>query len=135
MAEGLLEVALEARLGAGHDVVVASAGVGAMDGTPATRDAVQVAGAHGADISRHRATRLTPALARRSKLILCMSRSQVGEARAMAPEADVRLLGPDGVADPIGAGRSFYDEIAELIDALVQPIADEVASTRTAKPR
>jgi hypothetical protein len=48
----------------------------------------------------------------------------------MAPEADVRLLGPDGVSDPIGAGRDVYDEIANLIDALIVPLADEIAATR-----
>lgn len=129
MAEGLLDAALAQRLGAGHGVVVASAGVGAVDGTAATREAVAAAKERGADIARHRATRLTPSLARRSRLILCMTPSQVEVARQMAPSSDVRLLGTDGVPDPIGAGLGFYQEVADLIQSLVAPIADSVAAT------
>jgi protein-tyrosine-phosphatase len=135
IAEGLFDVALTRLLGQGHDVVVSSAGVGATDGTPATRHAVSAAKARGADISRHQATRLTPVLARRSKLILCMTPDQVAEAGAMAPEVDVRLLGPEGVFDPIGAGRDTYDEVADLIETLIGPIADEIASARAGEKR
>jgi protein-tyrosine-phosphatase len=130
-----LDAALRASLGDAHDVVVGSAGVGAMAGTPATRHAMSAAKARGADISRHLATRLTPALARRSKLILCMTADQVEEARSMAPGADVRLLGPDGVFDPIGAGRDTYDEVADLIQTLIEPIVDEIAATRVEEKR
>jgi hypothetical protein len=47
----------------------------------------------------------------------------------------VRLVGPDGVFDPIGGGRGTYEEVANLIDSLIAPIADEVAAARAGDER
>lgn len=129
MAEALLEARLKELLGPDHDVVVASAGVGAGDGNPAAGGARAVMAARGADLSRHRSRLLTRGLARRASRIYCMEPEQVAEVRALAPEARVELLG-DGVEDPLGLGLDGYERVGAKIERLVGPIADEIAAAR-----
>jgi protein-tyrosine-phosphatase len=128
IAEALLRRALDERLGPGHDWVVSSAGIGATDGTPASRGTKDVLAARGIDARRHRARLLTPALARRADRIVCMEPGQVEQVRAMVDDPErVTLLG-DGVPDPIGAGPDLYERTARLIEEHVERLADEIAA-------
>jgi len=131
MAEALLDARLKDLLGSGHDVVVASAGVGATDGTAATSAAREAMADRGIDLSRHRARRLTPALARRARLVFCMDDEQAAVAGSMAPDADVHVLA-GGVEDPIGCGRWVYDAVAHKIEVAVEQIAAGIAEARGA---
>lgn len=129
MAEALLDSRLRHLLGDEHDVVVASAGVGATDGTPATREARDAMTARGVDMSRHRAQRLTPSLARRARIAFCMDDDQAAAIRAMAPEADVHVMA-GGVEDPIGCGAWVYEAVAHKIEGAVDQIAAGIAEAR-----
>ena len=128
MAEALLRRALDERLGPGHDWTVTSAGVGATDGTVASRGTKDVMAVRGLDVRRHRARFLTPAMARAADRIVCMEPVQVTAIRAMVSDPDrVSLLG-EGVPDPIGAGPELYESTAALIEREIEFLADEIAN-------
>ena len=102
-------------------MAVASAGTGALPGTPAAALAVSTAAAHGIDIRGHRSTALSAELVRRSDLILGMEPQHVTRAVELVAGAAERAhliteLGADGekggrgVADPIGAGTDSYQD-------------------------
>jgi protein-tyrosine-phosphatase len=117
MGEALLQRALDERLGDGHDWIVTSAGVGATDGTPASRGTKDVLAARGIDFRRHRARYLTPAIARAAQLLVCMEEMQVEQVRRMVDDSDRVVLLGDGVPDPIGAGPELYERTAALIES------------------
>lgn len=126
MAEAVLDARLRDYLGPDHRISVVSAGVGASDGTPATREAREAMASRGIDMSRHRAQRLTPALARRARAIFCMDAQQAATIRAMAPDAYVEVLA-GGVEDPIGCGSWVYEAVAHKIETSVEGIARQIA--------
>jgi protein-tyrosine phosphatase len=70
----LAEASLRERT-AGQDFQISSAGTGAMVGWPADPAAVEVAQAHGLDISAHRARQLTQPLLIASELVLTLDQS------------------------------------------------------------
>ncbi|MGH2725717.1 MAG: hypothetical protein ACRDKS_01950 [Actinomycetota bacterium] len=117
IGEALLARALNERLGDGHDWVVSSAGVGATDGTPASRGTKDVLAARGIDFRRHRARFLTPAIAREARLLVCMEPMQVDQVRRMVDDPEKVVLLGDGVPDPIGAGPELYEKTAALIES------------------
>src|SRR6266545_5717974 len=121
IGEALLQRALDERLGPGHAWVVTSAGVGATDGTPASRGTKDVLRARGIDFRHHRARYLTPAIARSAELIVCMEPMQVEQVRKMIDEPSKVILLGEGVPDPIGAGPEMYESTAVLIEAQIEP--------------
>jgi protein-tyrosine phosphatase len=129
MAEALLRRALDQRLGPGHDWVVSSAGVGATDGTVASRGTKDVLSERGIDFRHHRARLLTPAIARAAARVICMEPQQVDYVRLMVEDDPGRvvLLG-EGVEDPIGAGPELYAQVAALIEKRIDLLADEIAA-------
>lgn len=137
MAEALARQAVTERLpSAGLEVL--SAGTLAVPGAPAAEEAVEVAEAHGLDLSSHRSRPLTPDLLYRSRLVLCMTESHrrvaaglgAGERAVLLtdylPDADP-LRGAE-VPDPIGRGRTAYGEafatLRRAVDGLVDALAD-----------
>jgi protein-tyrosine-phosphatase len=129
IAEALLRRALDERLGPGHDWVVSSAGVGATDGTVASRGTKDVLSARGIDFRHHRARLLTPAVARAAARIVCMEQQQVDYVRLMIEDdpGRVTLLGV-GIDDPIGAGPELYEQTAILIEKEIDLLADDIAA-------
>lgn len=102
---------------------VLSAGVGAAEGSPATPEAVLAVNRLGADLSTHRSQPLTPALLRKSSLILTMSPWHAQAAAQMDPAAENRIIpiSPFGdVPDPIGQGQRTYDRTAEELRWLIE---------------
>jgi protein arginine phosphatase len=117
MAEALLKSALA---GAGASAVeVASAGIGAWEGSPASEGSYLVMLERGYDLSGHRARLLTRELVDEADLILTMARSHLGRVR--------ELGGGDGeraeVKDPYGAEldqyRETYRELLEMMPTLL----------------
>ncbi len=119
MAEGILRSLLPPELAG--SVAVASAGTGALPGTPAAALAVSTAAAHGIDIRGHRSRALSAELVRRSDLILGMESQHVFRAVELDPGAAERAhlitelgaeggTGGGGIADPIGAGADTYQD-------------------------
>jgi low molecular weight protein-tyrosine phosphatase len=91
IAEGLLRHAMQAR--PDLDIpAISSAGTIAMDGAPATREAVAAAGEHGVDIARHAARRLTDPMITGADLLLCMAAEHREEIEARVPAARDRTF-------------------------------------------
>ncbi len=129
MAEALLKSALA---GAGATgVEVASAGIGAWEGSPASEGSYLVMLERGYDLSGHRARLLTRELVDEADLVLTMARSHLGRVRELGGGARAHLLGEyagrDGeraeVKDPYGAEldqyRDTYRELLEMMPALL----------------
>ncbi|MHB8512375.1 MAG: ribose 5-phosphate isomerase B [Actinomycetota bacterium] len=129
MAEALLDARLRELIGPEHDIVVRSAGVGAMDGARPTSEARETMRMRGIDISNHRASSAEPSLLRESRWIYCMEPSQVTYVQALAPDARVRLLA-GGVEDPIGCGPWVYEAVAHKISGAIEEIALELSMER-----
>lgn len=91
IAEGLLRVALEARLGA-EAPDVASAGTMGWAGSGADPKSVAAAAERGVDISNHRARELEPAEIARSALILGMATEHAHAVVGGVPEARSRTF-------------------------------------------
>lgn len=124
MAEGLARVELAQRLGCEPDRLaesgfeVASAGVSAAPGAPATPEAVQAAAEYGADLTGHRSQGATAELINSADLIFCMTDQHRTALLHLVPTAAQRtlLLSETGaIADPIGAGVDQYRRTAESI--------------------
>ncbi len=90
----------------------------AFDGHGPTPEAVLASRQWGADISKHRSTRLTPELINDADLIFCMMDFHVDAVRRMVPSGAGKVfrLDPEGaVPDPIGGGVEVYVRAAEQI--------------------
>jgi len=112
-------------------VEVASAGVAAFAGSPASGGSLRTAAANGLDLSSHASTLLTADLAAGVDLILTMSashlmrvaelgageRASVITAFATAEPGD-EVLG--GVPDPIGGPDAEYAQTFEVLDDLIE---------------
>ena len=117
MAEAVLRDALKGR----KEVVVESAGLGALVGEPASGFSVELMQERGLDISGHRAQQLTAELITRSDLILVM---ESGHRRAIdenEPTARGKLyrLGEWQdleIPDPYRQPREAFEETLKLID-------------------
>ena len=117
MAEALLRDALKGR----KEVVVESAGLGALVGEPASGFSVELMQERGLDITGHRAQQLTPELITRADLILVM---ESGHRRAVdenEPTARGKLyrLGEWQdleIPDPYRQPREAFEETLKLID-------------------
>ena len=117
MAEAVLRDALKVR----KEVVVESAGLGALVGEPASGFSVELMQERGLDITGHRAQQLTPELITRADLILVM---ESGHRRAVdenEPTARGKLyrLGEWQdleIPDPYRQPREAFEETLKLID-------------------
>lgn len=117
-------------------VEVASAGLAAEDGHPASRHAVAVAERHGLDLSGHRSRALTPELVAWADLVLAMSPSHVYALERGGAGEKVALLGDfaaggDGegtpVPDPFGGDEAAYEDTLRELEPLVSAVFDRLA--------
>ena len=135
MAEAIFRQALAAR--GITNFTVGSAGTGAWDGAPVSEGAYLVALERGLDLSSHRARLLTDRLIEEAHLILTMSRHHRARVVDLGGGEKAQLIGdfagrsgPDAeVPDPFGADldayRETFDELAQLIDAVVARLTAE----------
>ena len=117
MAEALLRDALKGK----KEIVVESAGLGALVNEPASKFSVELMQERGLDISGHRAQQLTPELITRADLILVMESGHRRAVDANEPTARGKLyrLGEwrdIEIADPYRQPREAFEETLELID-------------------
>ena len=133
MAAGALTLELGAD---GERVEVVSAGIGALEGEPATAFSVVVASRQGVDLSGHRSRRVTEAMLRRADLVLGMERShRDGVIRMGADPAKTFVISEwpvdDAaawvVSDPFGGSMEAYEECWRRILRHVQRVAPRVA--------
>jgi glycine hydroxymethyltransferase len=132
MAEALLRAAV------GDGIRVASAGVSASTGQPASREAVEVLAEQGVDLSHFRSQPVTEELIASATHVFAMTKDHRRLLDLFFPEysSKVRLLrevlGTSGdVADPIGRGRDAYlacrDQIREAIPAILRSLQTETS--------
>ncbi len=127
MAEGLLRHAMQGR--PGIDVPsIRSAGTIAMEGTPATPEAVVAARDLGVDIASHRARRLTDVMIGDVDLLVCMAAEHREEIVERVPAAAdqtftlkelTRLLERDGASSDL-EGRVAASAAARANGALTE---------------
>jgi protein-tyrosine-phosphatase len=128
LAEALLRRAVVEHSVSG--VEVASAGIGAWEGSPASEGAYLVALENGLDLSGHRARLLTKEQVDGADLILTMGRSQLGRVREMGGGARAHLLGEYSgrdaataeISDPYGADLEQYRETFLVLASLIPPL-------------
>lgn len=136
MAEAMMRRSLARRLGceedqlAEHRIQVASAGIQAMGGAPASPESNQLMTELGSPLDTHLSQQLTEQLVRHADLVLTMTR---GHRRAILsgwPDAASRtkMLLPDGadVSDPIGGTIDVYRACAEQIEQAVEQHAEAI---------
>jgi len=130
MAEALARHAAEERKLDG--LQIASAGVAALDGEPASPNAQRAMESRGLSLKAHRARRLTPEIAREAGLILTMTETHARAVGQIAPEAKVftlrGYLGEAGdVADPWGGSEAVYEACACELEGLVKRVLEKFA--------
>jgi protein arginine phosphatase len=136
MAEGIFRKLLCERLDCAEDelvdrgYIIASAGVAAGQGSPASPEAVEILRERGVDLSAHESQPVTPQLLSQADQIFTMTRSHREHLIREFPEiaAPVRLLAGDGadVIDPIGAGLDEYQRCADQIERYLREIVAEL---------
>ncbi len=104
-----------------EEVVVESAGLGALVNQPASEFSVELMQERGLDISGHRAQQLTPELITRADLILVMESGHRRVIDANEPTARGKLyrLGEWQdleIPDPYRQPREAFEETLKLID-------------------
>jgi protein-tyrosine phosphatase len=125
-----LAQALLARELPGHTVW--SAGLSALVGEPADPLSVQVAAAHGLDITAHRAQQVTSWMCQQTELILVMEQSHKSQLEQQFPmvRGKVFALGQFGqfeIADPYLLPLEAFDT---AYSAIAQGVADWVPRIR-----
>lgn len=110
-------------------VAVASAGVMAMPGAPASEEAVRVMRDRGIDLSGHRSQPLTRELINKADAIFTMTSAHRDAVVELAPDAAEKTLrlDPDrDVTDPVGSDSAVYQQTAEMIrEALRRRLQEE----------
>ena len=105
------------------DWIVESAGTGAVEGDPATDNAVVVLAELGLDLAGHRARLLAPEMVSRADIILTMERRHLERVLELDPLAAprARMLAQSDICDPFGGGIEVYrrtrDEIRQSLAA------------------
>lgn len=119
-----------------HHVQVASAGLAASVGAPASRHAVTVGSRHGLELEGHRSRPLTPELLEWADLVLAMSPShlhaieQVGAGEKAALLGDFAAGGTGAghpVPDPFGGDEQEYEDTLRELRRLVGDALDRLA--------
>ena len=148
MAEGLFRQAMRGRV----DFKVVSAGVGAVDGQPASDHAVRALRQLGIDISQHRSQHLTAELVRRADFIFGMTHSHVDAIMLLYPQAAEKTFllrefdetldaYENDISDPIGGSYEVYcncrdqieQGIASMLNFIDQTSASSAGSTTPVK--
>lgn len=131
MAAGLLRHALAAEGPPLDKLTVVSAGVAAMDGAPASPEAVKVLDRSGIDIADHASRFVTEELLADSLVVLAMTENHRQAIRERYPDIEAPVLlmreplgeEPLEISDPVGGPLELYtgvrDQMVEAIPPLV----------------
>lgn len=123
MAEAIAADLVRTRPYDGITTRVASAGVAAAPGIPASAEAVAAMGGRGLDLAPHRSRPLTRQMIREAEVIYTMTPSHAEAVMTMAPELAHKVfpLDPRGVIeDPVGQPRDVYERTAARLAALIE---------------
>jgi protein-tyrosine-phosphatase len=128
MAAALLTNA--ARVAGREDIIVESAGTGAVPGSPVSEGMYLVALEQGIDLSAHRARPLTKELVDQSHLILTMGRSHLARVRELGGGMRAQLLGEYAqvttpgyeIEDPFGGHLEDYRATLKALHGLMPAV-------------
>ncbi|HEX5131206.1 MAG TPA: low molecular weight protein arginine phosphatase [Candidatus Krumholzibacteria bacterium] len=140
LAEVIAKQVLPARVD--FPLVIASAGTSALEGSPASRYSIEVAEAHGLDLSQHRAHLLDPARVRDADLIVTMGMRHIDTVGALDPAArEYAFLltnfseHHDGdIPDPIGGPMDVYVRTYGVIRECIESMAEQLGRFDGWKP-
>ncbi|MDE1037318.1 MAG: hypothetical protein OR996_00600 [Phycisphaerales bacterium] len=94
-----------------------SAGVYATEGSPTSVETLEALSALGIDFHGV-STPLTPEMAQKADIVLCMTETHLSAASMLTEKAE--LLDPLGdIADPIGQSQSVYDALADQLGKII----------------
>ncbi len=136
MAEGLFKQMVARKLGCSVDdltnrgIIIRSAGTLGINGGRASREAIEVSGSRGIDISGHASHGLTVDLIRQASYIYTMGNHHRDVVRSLSPQDAGRALplDPDeDIADPIGGTLDDYARVADKIAGALQKRIQEVS--------
>jgi protein-tyrosine phosphatase len=122
----MAEALLRHWLGPGSEWYVASAGVAAMDGLPASVEAQSVIAEKGLDLDAHRSQPLDRALVDAADVIVVMTDAHRQIVKRCFPNVAAKVLLLNGfsplrrdedVPDPVGMGADVYRTVRDEIDA------------------
>jgi tRNA threonylcarbamoyl adenosine modification protein (Sua5/YciO/YrdC/YwlC family) len=144
MAEVLLKKRLADKLGCTVDelenrgVIVMSAGIAAMAGGRAAKEAISAMGERGLELARHESQPLTERLVRYADLVLSMTRGHREAILTQWPDAAgrIELVSRDrtDIADPIGGPAEQYRACAVQIDEQLAKWVDDLDLNSIALP-
>ncbi|TWT99417.1 Threonylcarbamoyl-AMP synthase [Botrimarina colliarenosi] len=130
LAEVVMRRRLAEGLGVAEDelessgVMIASAGIAAAVGSPASPETAEVLRQQGMSADGHAAQQLTEHLVRQADLLIAMTPSHVESILSLWPEAAgrVKLVDASGgaISDPIGGPLEVYQRCAEQIERGVE---------------
>lgn len=139
MAEGILKKLLSDK--GINSVKVSSAGLGTLDGYPATHHAVEISARHDIDISEHHSTRMNERLFKESDLVFAMAAEHHRQLEKMTDSGEKLFMlkafpkknqsDPEhSVDDPIGGSLEEYmvtfKEIHEAIEKSLPEILQRI---------
>ncbi len=137
MAEGIFRKAMADRLQCAVEdlsesgVIASSAGLAAMPGAPASREAIDVNRPHGIDLGMHASQPLTSVMLAQADCVFTMTSGHRNAILRSHPHlADViQLLSRRGqdVLDPMGFTQEAYEECRAEIAESVEVIADQIS--------
>lgn len=128
MAEAIARQLLSERGDAATGVQVASAGVFAGSGAPATPEAVSALAQRHIDLAGHRSRPLTVEMLQQADAVFCMTQDHVEAVIGLLPTAGAKTdrLDPHAdISDPIGGGTGTYQACADQITRQVAARLDE----------
>lgn len=117
------------------DIEVASAGVQAWNGSPASDEALLIGLERNLDLSGHRSRQLTQDILAESDLVLTMSAAHLAHVRHMGPGANVHLVAGFAnntrarrdIQDPFGGDLADYRETADDLECELSGLPDKIA--------
>lgn len=123
MAEAIARAVETASPATGVTTRFASGGIAAMEGAPATPEAVRVLRERGIDLSDHASGPVTPELIEQAEVIYTMTPTHAQAVMQAVPDAAHKvfpLSDAEPVEDPIGQGIDVYRRTADQIERLVR---------------
>ena len=117
---------------------VASAGVAAASGAPASTGSSRAAARHDLDLAGHRSSPLSAEALERADLVLAMSPSHLGPLAVLGAGDKASLLTdfaaevdshdvPESVPDPFGGSDEEYEATYVLLERLVERVLKRLA--------
>lgn len=103
-----------------------SAGINAIDGSPASDGAFFTMKSRGLSLSRHVAQPFTAVLAKEARLVVAVGESYAGIARQRSPQSRIVAFDPP-VRDPFGSSLGDYQNTAADLERRMEWVLAQLA--------